>query len=378
MSITEKILNEIDWDNTFQGTKKKCLNTTDLVRRLNELVNNRRIEDELGTTKGKKHPDYKKQNINEPHIHLRSPFVQKGKKEKENYDYIDAEYFKNQITIPPKQIIKDTNEKIGRTGGRYNYVYNTGIPALRGIVYDIDENKFYIINTCPTAYTCVNICYAMKGGYIQYPDVSVNNTRTLNYLLNYPEQYAKKMEDELKQKCKDHGAYISKRIGGKENKNTVVVRFNDSGDFFSDGYYKLVVSVLRSLRAQGFNVRGYAHTKIASVANGQDDDVMIASFSTDATPSELSKVSDDNKRSTTVPRELFKKYDLYDYSDSQSLLDDIASIYDIPRDTLFYFDDYIEVSSNDPNDEYNVVVSNKDGDDTTFRKDVNQIFHLEH
>jgi hypothetical protein len=385
MSISQHILNEIDWEEQFSDTKKQCINPTELVKRLNDIVNNRKLEDKFGNPKYKKQSDYVPSKLNQPFIHKRSSFVQKTKnsekkKTVDKYDYIDVDYFIKKITTPPSSIIKDSNEKMQHTGNRYQFVYNTGIPALRGIVYDIENEKFYVINTCPTAYTCATTCYAMSGDYIRFPNVSESNTRTLNYMLNYPKKYLAQMEKELKFKCKKHNAFIKKKIGGGENRNSVLVRFNDSGDFFSQSYYDMMVSTLRKLRKKGYNVKGYAHTKIAEVANGMDNDVMSASFSTDATPSELKKVRADVKRSTTIPRSLMKQFDLYDYDDAQRFLDVVAVKYNVDRDKLYFFDDYEDISTNDydPNNMFSVVVTNKDGDDGAYRLDVNQIFHLEH
>jgi hypothetical protein len=80
---------------------------------------------------------------------------------------------------------------------RFKAFYNIGIPAIMGMVFDERENKFKIINTCPSAGSCMHVCYATKGGYVQYQAVSEKQNLTLNLLYNHPDQYVDKAVDEI-------------------------------------------------------------------------------------------------------------------------------------------------------------------------------------
>ena len=60
--------------------------------------------------------------------------------------------------------------------------YNIGIPALRGLVYDIEHKQFYVINTCPGAGACAKVCYARRGRYVIQSNIFVKQTRILNLL----------------------------------------------------------------------------------------------------------------------------------------------------------------------------------------------------
>ena len=91
---------------------------------------------------------------------------------------------------------------------------------------------------CITGAKLVNVkgstcsgCYALKGNYIRYQESNESTTRRLNYLLNYPDKYQAQMYNEMKAKCDEHQAL-------EGYKNMVVIRWNDSGDFFGKKYVK--------------------------------------------------------------------------------------------------------------------------------------------
>jgi len=394
MSLT-KLLLEIDWEDKFSDVKKECWSANKLSEYLNQLNTNRRLQDEIGF-KHIKHPDYTDIPIGKPFIHKRSMMVQKNKVDKDGkeiklkkgqkyptkdlYD-IDIDHFIKQITMLPSKIIKQ-NEKLEKTGSRKIYVYNTGIPAFRGIVYDKDEQKFYSIQTCPTAGKCVSICYALAGQYIQYPANNELATRTINLLLNDPNKYFDMFKSELIVLCKTHGALTKPTFGGKMNDTTVVIRVNDSGDFFSINYYNLIIEMLREVRKMGYNVKGYAHTKIADIVmKKENDDIFITSFSDDALSKEVSKLIDvQHKKSTTILKDEYNQFDLNSKKGSDEFFQYLSDTYSIPKDKIYYMDDYIKISEykNEKKPKYYVIVTNQDGDDATYRPDVKQIFHLEH
>jgi hypothetical protein len=60
--------------------------------------------------------------------------------------------------------------KAKHSSGDFEVVWNLGLPALRGLIIDeSDPNRpFVITSTCPGAGSCINVCFAMKGGYVHY------------------------------------------------------------------------------------------------------------------------------------------------------------------------------------------------------------------
>ena len=150
-NIIKKAINEINWADEFSDVEGTCIDTKELVNYLNRIVSN----------KEKSYKDRERFNQELPYLHTYSKHL---KSEDNN---IDVDHFISSITQPPLSIISK-NEKIEQTGKANEFVYNTGIPAFRGIVYDIENNKFYVINTCPGAGACKAVCYALKGNYVMY------------------------------------------------------------------------------------------------------------------------------------------------------------------------------------------------------------------
>jgi len=343
------LYNEVNWESDFSDVDKKCVNTKKIVDYLNAVRAN--AEKDYGSRD--KFP------INMPFVHSKSDFFKKEDKE------VDVDYFIKQITTPPKSIINQ-NEKIKKSGMPNEFVYKTGIPAYRGIVFDIKSNKFYFINTCPGAGQCAIICYARKGRYIQYSNAYDSMTRRLNYLLNFPEKYEEQMYEELKEKCEEHDAYVG-------YKPKVIVRWNDSGDFFARKYVEISDSVMKRLKREGYNIESYAYTKIPDIK----DSSINTTFSIGGKESNLSKVKKDEKKSEIIPKELFKDLNLLKFSDEKELKKRVSDEYRIPIDKIITYD---ELLSTTPAEEpkWHVIVTPNDGDDAAFRKDVKLIFLTQH
>ena len=109
---------------------------------------------------------------------------------------IDVDALKNQLTQRPKEILSQ-NKKMEKSGGGEYVFFNFGIPALTGLAVDESTGKFVIVNTCPGSGECKLFCYALKGGYVQYPNVFIKQTKMLNYLLNDPSGFFSQLEREL-------------------------------------------------------------------------------------------------------------------------------------------------------------------------------------
>ena len=228
-------INEIDWENTFSDVRKTCVEPKAFAEYLNKVRAN----------KDKKTKDREKFDAKYPFIHAKSSFFDK---ESEQLTSSDVNNFINRIIEPPTNVI-NTNDKILKSGGPHEYVYKTGIPAFRGLAYSIEKDEIYYINTCPGAGDCVLICYALKGNYIRYAASYDSMTRRLNYLLNFPEKYEERLYNEIKQKAIEHRA-----LEGYKSK--VVLRWNDSGDFFGKEYVNMAERVAGPyyLHASGYSL----------------------------------------------------------------------------------------------------------------------------
>lgn len=345
-------INEIDWEDTFGDVKKTCVAPKDVVDYLNRV----RANAPKSTSDREKFP------ASHPFVHSKSTFY------KGNDETVDIDHFIAKMTQPPANII-NTNEKILKSGGPHEYVYKTGIPAFRGIAYDIEKGEFYYINTCPGAGSCSVICYALKGRYIQYPASYDSMTRRLNYLLNYPDKYEEQMYNELKAKCKEHNAM-------EGYKSKVLLRWNDSGDFFAKRYVKIAENVMKRLQSEGFNIGSYAYTKVADVA--KDQKFGGATFSAGANKQQSSQVDPSKqKMSQIVPASIFKGLNLMKVADEQELKGRVAKHFNLnPTDVLTY-DELMNTPKGDV-PKYHVIVTPNDGDDAAFRNDVKTILLTQH
>jgi len=345
-------INEIDWEDTFQDVKKTCMPMETAVEYLNKVRANA----------GRAHGEREKFDKGQPYVHAKSTYFQKGEEK------VDVDHFIAKMTEPPINVV-NTNDKILKSGGHHEYVYKTGIPAFRGIAYDIDNDKFYTINTCPGAGSCVAICYAMKGRYIQYPAAYDGMTRRLNYLLNYPDKYEERMYKELKAKCDEH-----KALQGYKSK--VILRWNDSGDFFAERYVKIAEDVMVRLQKEGYNVDSYAYTKVADVAS--DSDFGGATFSAGANKRQTGKVDPKKqKMSMVVPSKLFAGLDLMKVTDEATLKARVAKFFNLNPDEVIGYDELMGTPKGEEA-KWHVVVTPGDGDDAAFRPDVKSVLLTQH
>jgi len=310
----------------------------------------------------------------------------------------DLEALKTEITKIPDELLK-RNEKMKNSSGVDIQFYNFGIPALKGLLYDEKEGKFNIVSTCPKAGECQLFCYAKKGGYIQYNAPFLKATNTLNYLINHPKEFA----DQLSREISD----IEKN--SKKKKTQVVIRWHDSGDFFSKSYLDLVFSVAKKHP----EVRFYAYTKMANVANSSDKpDNFIFTFSEGGSPKEAKQInSREVKNSIVVPKIEFEDYvkmkgrhfELKDkkmqYKDVEHLKEfkqkmlkkmhdfieqNDAKFKDLPKqettltiDEILTYDELLKIPEGNEF-KYVVIVGAGDGDLAAARKDVVTVLLLIH
>jgi len=345
------LLSEIDWADTFSDVQQKCLNPKEIVDYLNKVRANAFLD----------YKDREKFKKGKPFVHAKSEFFRKEDTE------VDIDYFINQITTKPNSVVTK-NDKMTKSGGVNEYVYNTGVPAFRGIVYNQKKGTFHLINTCPGASDCVFICYALKGNYIRYPKSYDNMTRRLNLLLNNPEQYKKQLYDEISAKAEEHKAF-------KGYKPKVIIRWNDSGDFFAKKYVDIVESVMDKLNEDGYNVSGYAYTKVADVAKDADFET---TFSSGADKRQSKNIDlSKSKNSIIVPKEMFNDLDLMKVDDEIELKDRVSKKFNLnPNDVISYDEMKATTVLDEPR--WHVLVTPDSGDDAAFRKDVKTILLTQH
>lgn len=286
LTINENIINEIDWENRFNDVSKECLSIDELVRDLN-------IELKRLSVDGNKREklSYNKPIISKTYI----PLTNEGN--------IDVEEFINNITKEPLNVFSLDNSKMKKTDkGKQQLTINTGLPALRGIVYDEENKKFYYINTCPGAGKCQVGCYARKGSYIRIPQFTLKLTRRLNFFLNHPDKYEEKLIKEIQTQLN----LINPNSTTHNNDFELKIRWNDAGDFFTNQYFSMARRITKIFQKQGYNISSYAYTKIGKYVNFSNDDFII-NFSQNAAPKEREKVNlETSKTSIRVPIDLFK------------------------------------------------------------------------
>jgi hypothetical protein len=163
----------------------------------------------------------------------------------------DVEGYKKLIMERPKSLLK-ANSKMEKSGGDTLVFYNTTLPAIQGLAVNETTGDLIVVNTCPGADECKNDCYARKGNYVKNKAASINQQRTLNYILNDYEGYKEELRMSL-----HLNAMKNKRSGKK-----TVLRFNDSGDMLSDKYFEMAADLARSMP----DVLFYGYTKSVAVA----------------------------------------------------------------------------------------------------------------
>lgn len=366
--LRESLLNEIDWQGRFSDVSKKPMNHEEAKEYLAKVVGNCKLK----PAKRESTP------LDKPYIHSKKiPQTQEGE--------IDIESFISDITKMPKEILS-VNSKMEKSSDDNSISVNIGIPALRGLVYDIDEKSFYIVNTCPGAGSCALICYARRGSYVMFPDVFVKQTRILNLLLNYPDRFEKLLLRELES------------VALKNPDKEIQMRWNDAGDFFTTDYYEIATRITKSLKSEGYNVKSYGYTKMGDVVNLADPDVTI-NFSDDANKRETGKIKDlkGAKKSVIVPKELFddllvkdaknRNYETNEkgkvmFIDGQNGVNELkrrlSKKYDVDASTIVTYDELLKIPKGDEL-MYSVIVMPKgDGDVGAQRNDVRTSFLLFH
>lgn len=377
--INEGQLSEVDWEGDFSDVNPvSCMDVDKLKEYLNKIL----VNYNLPSNKRKK-----------PDLIIHNKVIKK-----DDAGEIDVQEFIDNITAEPKQIVTGGNAKMIKSATDDFYTITIGLPAFRGLIYDIQNKDFKVISTCPGAGACIKPCYARKGNYVLLPNVFLKQTRILNLIMNYPEKFKDNLKNEI--------ITIYKKGKDKEMR----FRWNDSGDFFSKKYFDIGLEIMQELNNEGFVVKPYAHTKVADIynqnripadfsnlspADAKPD--FVISFSTDAKPSELNKVNLQGAKTSEIMfgdfEDLFKR----DENGRTLAVDDkgklifktpngenelkqrVSKIFSVPNDgTLLSHDEMMNTpEANKPI--YNVIVQSKgETDIPTQRPDVLRTFFLVH
>ena len=306
------------------------------------------------------------------------PFVHPSNVRDENGNVLDSEKLKIQIKQRPQQILKK-NEKIGKSGGQSYVFFNIGLPALKGLVVDESTDEFKMIDTCPGAGACIVYCYAKKGGYVQFKNASMSQTRLLNFLVNDWQGFKNALVAELKAEQ----TALSKK-GFK-----IIVRWHDAGDFFSPDYLKIAYDIANELPDIVF----YAYTKMAGVALGIKPKNFVLNFSQGALPEQEKQIDvTKTKHSIVIPKPMFAdlahkegegknaKLVFNSPKDMETFKNKVAMKYNIKRDTIITYDELMTkpYDANTVVPKWYVLVKSGDGDDAAMRKDVLGTYLLFH
>lgn len=304
----------------------------------------------------------------------------------DNGEEWDLDDLAQQITTRPRAIL-GTNAKMEKSKTEGEIVYDLTLPALSGIVVDEETGEFVEITTCPAAGACQLFCYARKGGYVMFPASSMSAAQALNFLVNDPEGYTARVNQEIKQvKAKTDKAGIQ-----------LVVRWHDAGDFFSKEYLDLAYGVANA----NPDVKFYAYTKMADVATGAKPANFIINFSSGAKRGQEKKIEIHKaggnavKQGLTLPKDMFRglfvtdakgKYVKDEKGRTQvkgeaewnQFKQSLAAKYDIDPATIITYDQMLTIPEG-PQPKWNVVIFPAGhGDRAANRLDVENSFLMFH
>ena len=374
VQFKEWLLSEVDWEH-FKDVSKVCISPDELASKLNDELERLKIP-------AKDRPSFKKGVF--PQIASKNIPVEKddlGETE------IDIERFKSDITEIPKTIF-DVGEKSKHTNELDEVVFtvNTGIPALRTVIWDEDNKKFYVLNTCPGAGSCVVNCYALKGFYIMSKGKNLKLTQRINMLVNHPKEYESRMLKELRKFAFDA------ELDNKKLK----IRWNDAGDFFSDVYFNIAVNITNELKKlHGKHIESYAYAKSGKYIALGEKHGLTMNFSMEGKPSEREGVNlKKTKLSIIVPRDVFKgiferktkDQSINQFVDFESGREELKKRiwekykdqYNIDLDSLKYTDEIISKAEGKKYKYNAIILPHGDSDIAAQRRDVRISFLLEH
>lgn len=286
---------------------------------------------------------------------------------------VPHEVYKKLITTRPPRILQ-RNTKMKHSGGGKANFFNVGLPAFRGLIVDERTGEFKVITTCIGAGKCSLYCYARNAAslYISLKESSLYQTRVLNFLINDPKGFEQQLTREIQTKLS---------TAEKEGKK-LVVRWHDSGDFFSPDYEKFAYNI-----AEAFpNVKFFAYTKMAGMVHAKRPPNFFVRFSKGASAVQEKQIDFENTMfADIVPREVFQ--DLF-YSKKKGaglkkeefievLKQRVSEYFKIDKRTILTYKEIMKIKET-TTPIYNVIVMGGDGDDAALRYDVKAVYLLAH
>ena len=361
--LIKKVLSEINWDDIeLSDVNARCMSLDAVKDWFNSEI--------------ARYDNKEKAAKNMPRV-SKSIMIKVGEHE------LNIKQFVTLLTTPPKTNF-DEGEKSKHSGTEDILTINTGIPALRGIVWDKDKGEFYIINTCPKAGACAIDCYALQGFYILCEGKNLKLAQRLQLMMEDPETYYTLAYRE---------AEIYAFKANRDNK-ILEIRWNDAGDFFSERYFKLALKITKTLLSNKYKVKSYFYTKVGKYVELGEKlgfEVTFSSGGIDKTPTA-------SKQSVIVPFSVFKHHLFstrgrgYEKDETgkakirdnhKSLLKaDIYNAYkeefpNITLNNILFTDELPRQEGNER--KYNVIILPVgDTDSPAQRKDVSVIFLLKH
>jgi hypothetical protein len=324
-------------------------------------------------------PKTQKQDyLHMPHLH--ASVAQKVLVQSPNGEQVDLNAFKNILTKRPEELLRQ-NAKMKKSSTEDTEFYNTTLPALKGLVIDEDTGDFKIVDTCPSAGACQLVCYAKHGSYTLYPEVSMFQNRTLNYLFNDPESFKNQMEAEIK------------LAAAKNRKKKVQIRWNDSGDLLSPKFFDMVMEIVKNTPM----VDHYIYTKEVEMTKAYPNppENVIFNFSYGARK-EQEKLIDTEKDKVSYivnVEDKIKEPELYSitrfkyieigsdkkwkYNNADATKNIIAQKYNIDPKTLLTIDELKNTPKGDAG-QYNVIVLPGESDLSASRRDVRGTYLIIH
>ena len=364
------ILNEVDWTR-FSDVQKSCITPEAVEEKLNAELDRLKVPANKRQSSDPTFPKISKGNI---------PTNEEGR--------ANIKQFISDIIKKPKTIF-DIGEKSKHTTGENILTINTGIPALRAVLWDMEAKEFYVMNTCLGAGKCIVPCYAMRGFYIMNDGKNMKLINRIQLLMNDPDTYERLAYNEA-----EIFAFKAKQDG-----KSLEIRWNDAGDFFSNVYFTMAVNVTNKLKNAGYNVNSYAYTKVGKYIKLGTEAGMTMTFSAGAAEKEKKQVDvETSKSSEIVPREVFKQFFIpkanrFELDDTgktkfkdesgrlglkQAIVDYYKNEYpELTVDSLKYTDE-LPLTIGKPLQYNAIILTAGDGDRPAQRRDVKITFLLQH
>ena len=302
-------------------------------------------------------------------------------------DLWDLNDLAQKIMTRPKQLIGSNAKMKSSIIKGEERLFDITLPALSGIVVDEQTHEFVEVNTCPAAGVCQKYCFARKGGYVQFPESSMNAARTLNFLVNDPDGYFTGIAANL---TRVGAHYRTKHL-------QLIVRWHDSGDFFSMDYFQRAVNLAKEFP----NIQFYAYTKSANVATSSSTPPnFIINFSDGAANRSTEVVQkhidagNPMKHARVIPKDVFNDLVLKDEEGKlvkdnlhrtqlrspaawDMLKQRLAARFKVDQDTIITYDEMLKTPrGTEP--KWRVIVQAGAGDRAANRRDVIDSYLLIH